>query len=239
MHIDTNIAGVVGRLQRFMGGLDGAVAVAVSAGRWERVLRNVARVALDGEAGSRVEEGEWRGMIPAFVQAVMVEALGSGNGDGGGESGFTAALRGPEASTGTIGGAQEIMRGGDGRRRLEPGQAEIVGLAREGIQDWVRAEKRKTAVDAAYSDEEIADRLAFILFSRRPTAAMVDAAEGLTARIERYLAAQHGVAMPAEMVSRWLRAVLAAWRQAVVSQLPAVARQEIARLARRSGEEML
>lgn len=118
---------------------------------------------------------------------------------------------------------------------------------REGLLDWVRTEKRKETEpggrDAGLSDEEIAERLEWILglrgAPRDHTAAMQEAAEALRPHVQKFLDehGEGGVQSPKstvqgsteETVRTWLAAVLAAWRAYLGAAVPDKVRYEIGR----------
>lgn len=238
--IQSNIKGVMGRLARFSEGLEPAVTRAVSPAAWHPVLKRDAETVLKALADEETVR-----FVPAFVSTVLTLGLSP--------RGFTTSMTRADLlpvttvseAVATLDRLQTQHYGDVSRKRQKPLQpskeeSRLLLDAELSILDWVIHEKRIDDRDDGYSDEEIAERLGWILFSPRPTAAMLVARESLAGAINAYLAEEKGDrGLPSDTAAVWLGAVLKSWRNLVVTHLPALVRQEIRRTWKQSGESLL
>jgi hypothetical protein len=238
--IESNIKGVTGRLTRFMDGIEPAVTRAVSADAWHPVLKRDAETVLKGLA-----DEETARFIPAFVSTVLTLGVSP--------RGFNTSMARADLlpvttvseAVSTLDRLQTQHYGDVSRKRQKPLQpskeeSRLLLDAELSILDWVINEKRIDGRDDGYSDEDIAERLGWILFSPRPTPAMLTARESLAGAINAYLTQESGDhGLSADVAALWLSAVLKSWRNMVVTHLPALVRQEIRNTWKQSGESLL
>lgn len=206
--------------------------------RWDEVATRTAERTLLALA-----EPDERGFVGLFVATIVTEVFGE-------SGGFDLSMKEPGTSAGAVDRAigavdAQLVSTHNGQRheRRNPGNLGMgdqatVDRVKEGILGWVRDEKRKLTgpgeMDEGLSDEEIAQRIGWILFDPYPAMSerMKSAREKLAPHIQDYMIRQdrEAAGLRGETVDGWLRAVLAAWRSMIQTQLPEKVRQEFAKL---------
>ena len=264
MRITSNIKGVIGRLERLQKGIPQAFERAVAPAYWlprlqasaEKTLR--ALWALERSVALRKV---YEKLTPRIVESITAEVFGGG-------ALFTARI--PAEMTGAGLGGDIAKASQFNLEKRTPGgkesknfrlpveqlaaNAENLQRVREGILEWVRLEKIKDERDAGLSDEQIAERLEWILgLNKRSspkeyTAAMQEAGGRLAARIQEFLNidAEGGVtrleqkptAMDPETATEWMTAVMATWRALLKVSLPAKVQYELDKEFRKAATEL-
>jgi DNA-binding PucR family transcriptional regulator len=264
----SNIDSVVNRVRRMQEGIPAAVSRAVSPGYWKPRLEVAAlktlraQWALERDLALRTL---YEGLTPKIVATLSAELLE------GPIARFTMGI--PEAAAGVAGdvaGARSTALEG----RTETGKqsknfrlpldelkarSENLEAVRQGILDWVKTEKHKETGpggrDAGLSDEEIAERLEWImgLGARQSagdvTAEMQAAGERLANRIQAFMDSPESVRGSASgsdkpvlapaVATAWLAAVLQSWRVLVMVSLPSRLKYEVERELKRISGSMI
>lgn len=244
LRIESNIKGVLAQVERLQARIPRAMEAALQPERWRVPAEMTARRVLNALA-----DPTERPLIEPFVQTVTAEWISNGlefkmhqpnlPGAGG------LDLRGLVGAAQLAGPLHQVI----GLADLPLFLNAFLGsrdLAREVIRDWVATEKDLDARDikedgTPMTVDEITDRLMSILFD--PVGARAAAAESLLAsEAERGphaggglrlidffavhpLSAGLGGGNLAALTDRWLRAVLAAWRELVTLYYPARVQQ--------------
>lgn len=215
MAITSNIDQVIGQMQRLKARVPAAVARVNEPLAWRERAREVA----EGVLKSLAVGEEQQGQVARFVDAVTSGALGG--------RGFTLGLDNP------VRPALDLIRSARSAR-LATGAADLgLGLFNlplqkfeDAILDWVQTEKHKDARDEGKTDEDIAHLISYILLAPNLGERGRQAREGLLPHILEFLDRQRGP-LPRATVDQWLRAVLAAWRAMVRTELVQRLRAEL------------
>jgi hypothetical protein len=207
--LTTNLPGVRDRLQRLR---DHDVPVAL-----ERALKpsddlralahDTALRTLEALAGAQERE-----FIPQFIATLEHGMFGNG---------FFLRLRDPAKRPLTLGEFQ-------GARVASSPQDLDQNLFLQTVQDfddlmtrWVQEEKRKDARDWGKTDEEVGHFIAYLMTTPNPTPREMAARAALMPHITDFLKRAQGEGnLAPETAATWLRAVLAAWREAFRKRLP-------------------
>jgi hypothetical protein len=247
MKFTSNISGVLRHLGRFEAQLPEALAETTDPKRWLGPLRRVAESAL-----MEVAEPEERAYIPLFLSTMEIAVFGPG---------MAYEMSNPFVAgkeNDAVSKAQGITEGldlrtyGDVKRarrqplEATPEQALTLEQVRLAILEWVQLEKVKTEVDAGLSDEEIADRIGWIIgvnpgSHRDRTANMDNAGAALAAHVQAFMEerSEHRQGLSPRRIRLWLVAVLNAWRGALLSGLPQAVAMNLRKLWRETGEKLL
>jgi hypothetical protein len=204
--ITDNIAGVRDRLRRLEQNIPVAMQRANALEGWQAPAQAAATAALTALA-----QPNERKHIAAFVARVVAGVL---------PNGFSLRLSTPFGAPGTLAGYQAARAAVSPRDLSSNLFLSSVQNFEDQIVEWVRTEKDKDARDAGKTDEEIAGLLSWILLGQHdPNSKAARAQAKLTPHIAEYLARQDD-RLPAQTVTLWLRAVLAAWRELVRAEWP-------------------
>jgi len=228
LSIQSNIRNVIERLERFERQLPGSInevlqpGYAVHGKTWreiaveeaERVLRLLA------------ETPEESSVIPRVVQTITVLTFGDTM-----EWTMSAAR---EQSSDFLQMLREFHIGGlfGGPQKFEQ--------IKKILEDWVRTPeseggKRRDARDARKTDEEIARGIMMILLDPDRTEGRSAAANALLPHLQKFAEIQaQAPTLSPERLREWLEAVLAAWRDRLLNDLPKAVREQIRQLWRQS-----
>lgn len=262
--ISSNIKTVIRRLERLEEGLPEAVRRAAAPVYWkprlqasaERVLRGLWALERNLELRAAYER-----LMPAMLATIEAAATAAGTefrmslpamalgaGRGGDVASAVDFNQAQHTDTGRLSKnfrmpADAMAAQSDNRERV-----------RAGIREWVAHEKIRGPRDAGLSDEEIADRLEWIMGLHRETSpkayteAMASAGEGLALRIQQFMDADaaggivrleaRGRTMDAETAQGWLKAVLATWSAMLRASLPSRVDVEIGKLFKKIQAEL-
>ncbi len=218
MKIESNLAGVIERMQRLHRAVPAALARTLAPdglapNGWAPAARKLAEDTLLTLAQPRE-----RIFIQQFVRTVEAAVLGGG---------FVLRMRPPFAPAQTLESLQAARAGfpAGGNNLFQQPVREFEDL----LTDWVANVKDKTKVDAGKTDAEIAEFISYALIS--PGGADLTVKSGpnqgarvrdvFTPHIAKYLADRQAERrLPEATVDAWLRAVLAAWQQLVTVRGP-------------------
>lgn len=219
MEFESNIAGVIRQVERLRDHIPVAMDKALKPKHWHAAARDLAQRTLLAIA-KPVE----RRFISGFVEDVTATVLQAG--------GLGLQLRSPfPALRNLLGDAQSA------RAALDPvnpydlfrGQ---VSEVEDLILQWVETPveeggKHRDSRDWGKSDEQIANLISYIMLSPNVGVKGSVARQKLAPHIAAYLQKSQADRLSAPAVDRWLRAVLAAWRELVRTQYPARVREEL------------
>lgn len=226
LSIVSNIRSVIERLERFERQLPGSVnevlqpSFPVHGKTWreiaveeaERVLRLLA------------DTPEEHSVIPRLVQTITVLTFG--------DTMEWTMSAGREQSSDFLQMLREFHIGG-----LFGGPQKFEQIQRI-VEDWVHTPeseggKRRDARDARKSDEEIARGILIILLDPDRTEGRALAANALLPHLQKFaeIQAQASTLSP-EKLREWLEAVLGAWRDRLLNELPDAVREQIRELWR-------
>lgn len=262
MKLNSNIAGVIGRLKRLDAGIPDVVKEAIAPTYWKGRLEFVALQTLRAQWSLERDLKKrqlYERLTPRIIGTLTAETLGM------------ASLFQLEIPASLAVGGLNVQAAIDyklaqltpaGREKKfaisEPEQEEHLDQVRQAIRDWVTLEKRRDEEDQGLTDEQIAERIEEILglsdrsVPRDRTPAMEDAAAGLvqainlwlagggdTPAVQRDTAAPAGLTIDPETAAQWMQAVLLAWCSYVQTHL--LDRLELAfgKLHRRIQTELL
>jgi len=242
--IDTNLDGVIRRLERFRAGLPAVMLRSMDPKRWRLPAYNAARLALESLETDPVK----RRLIPIFIAGIRSQIFGI--------SGFSLLLTPPQNDvrlSGTVQSAVTAMAAIQSHKgkQNQPSEDEEVLFAEvdKAIEDWVRQEKElsleeqaelATAADPEQFYRDLSRRIRMLLFDPKIDAEAANRA-GLAAAIQAWLQEQEPstAALDTETAGQWLITILNAWRQMVLNQLPQLVKQEIRKLWRETGESLI
>lgn len=226
MKLESNIAGVIDRLERLKRSVPVAVERAVAPANWLDEARAIAERTL-----LAIAQPKERVFIADFVRTITAEVF---------EGGFALRMKSPFPPMQTLGQMQALGQAVDPRdlyQNLFLGQLQEF---EELLTEWVATEKDKGRKDAGKTDEEIARFISMALIGPEDLIVRSGKNKG---RLVRDVFAPHIAAFLAKKqisnrlsdatVNDWLRLVLAAWRQLVKSQFAPKLRAE---LGKASGE---
>ena len=223
MRIKSNVGDVIGRLQRFETQFPAAMREAMQPERsWLPTAKRRAVIAMESVARTADE----RKAIPAVASSIMVEYLGA---DG-------QRVAGMQWTAGNVGRAQLAIQVAATRGGLGPlFDAASRGDLRALIAAWVatpedQGGKRRDERDLGSTDEEIVHRLLRVLDRSASGDFEAVGASGVAKHLAAFGQTQGDFpGLSAEVLDRFLRAVLAAWVDLLVSQMPAVAIEALRR----------
>ncbi len=229
MTVTSNLAGVMDRMRRLPRAVPVALARTLEPASWLVEARAAAERALKAEAKPAEEI-----YIGRFVAAVISDVLAPG-------PGFSLALRAPPSKTPmTLADLQTA------RSLMRPGFQDLFRQQVQEFEDlleqWVANEKRKDRRDAGQSDRDIAEFISYALLSPDGDTLKVKSGKNkdmlvgdvFAPHIAKYLAAQSVTGqLPPTVVTRWLRAVLTAWKEMVRVVAPRKFHKEL-KLARKA-----
>ncbi len=247
--ITHNIDGVIRHLKGFRDGIPGVMSGAIAPtgpGKWtewfgmvaEKTLRAMVHTELRSERNSIERHDHLVRLSNDLLKSLKGEVI-----EGGAlyRMGYAAEHSSIGPSVAHARSLQEEnadpnRKFGTVKKRADMESRENVNLVREGILDFVRTAKHLTEVDNGQTDEEIADRLEWILGihdrlqPKNWTEGMKAGTEGLARAIQDFLnlwnAERMGRARPglneedAAIVRQWLEAVQLAWRSALQARMP-------------------
>lgn len=228
--ISSNLPQVIARLERLEKELPNAIRRAVAPAAWrnsfevnaEKTLR--ALVVTETNLNRREM---MMALIPRFVATLTAEVI---------EGGSRFSMSAPESfsTTGKVAEAADIVErlktrtyGDQTRARrvplaASPDEQQTLEVVRTAVLKWVQEEKLKDPTDTGLSDDEIADRLLWIMGlhpDSKPTEiteAMKEAGERLASRIQDFMDTEEFASsvnrLDPEMATQWLVAVLETWK---------------------------
>ncbi len=238
--LTSNLPGVIARVKRFAAAIPGAAAKACAPAAWRARLEHAAYVTLRAQWASErslARRELFEKLTPRILATFTAELLP------GPVTRFT--LSGPggdgEAAAADVGGAvaDHLGRQTPGGRLKKyaittPEQEANAAAVQEALLEWVKTEKRKETEkggrDEGLSDEQIAERLGYVLgLAGTPSdrsSAMQDPIDRMAGYIQDFINEGGGrgeggaATVDAETVAGWLRAVLAAWLSLIRESLP-------------------
>jgi len=248
IQLRSNARSLAARIGKFQRKLPVAMTTGIRALGESAFIRIATRVL------ARVSDEETKLYVPVILRTFSVDVHEFGQ-----KYKIGSPKIGESGAVGNVMGAVRIMEYLTGRRypdgslgtrrpenRLAPSEAQeaAVDLVRQGILEWVTAEKRKSPEEADESDEAIADRMMELigvhseLVPSTRTQAMKDAGERLARRVQDFMVADKswlpgerpGIAnqpVSAALMTSWLVAILKQWRLHILQTLPGNVRKEI------------
>lgn len=217
--LTSNIDRVIQQLHSLRDEVPRAIQRALAWEKWIERAGEVAESTLNALAGP-----DDQAQVRPFVEAIKGVALT-------GKAGFALTLSSPLPRVRAL-LADAIAARGSAANSADA----MLGLFRgsitsleEALLEWVQTEKHKDQRDFGKTDEDVARLISYILISPRLGAAGESAREGLMRHIVPWLQRREEEAsgLPPETVDRWLRAVLAAWRVMVETEVAARIRAEL------------
>ena len=224
MRIESNIAGVIAQFDRVTREIPAALDRVLQPENWIDDARDLAETVLliHAKPNQRVE-------ISKFIDTIMMMPAG-----------FDLRMRSPYsnqsgadrlAATQTLGGL-----GGGSREAVQAGGTTLFQSLTQSMEamilEWVetpeeKGGKRRDARDLGKTDEEIARLISYIMLTDDGSRYIVRtgknqgrlAREVLTPHIAAFIESKLAPALDAKTIDLWLRAVLAAWREMVLSQI--------------------
>jgi hypothetical protein len=221
MLIDSNISGVIRQVEQLQAAIPAAMQRALHPDLWEADARALAQRTL-----LAISEPSERRFIALFVDTLTVTLLQP--------NGFSLGLRSPFPELrNTLFDAQNaraVLNPADLSSNLFLGQVQRFD---DLIRQWVETPedqggKRRDARDWGKSDAEIAQLISYIMLSPNLGPEGLAARQRLTPHITDYLLQLQMDRLSGPVAERWLRAVLAAWRELIVARYPGVVRAELA-----------
>jgi hypothetical protein len=220
MLIDSNIAGVMRQVERLKSAIPGAMERSLNPDRWYADARATAQRVLIA-----IAEPAERRFISQFVETVTATLLQP--------NGLMLQMRSPfpglrdrieEARA-----AHLALNLGDLSSNLFLAQVQEF---EDLILDWVQTPedeggKKRDHRDWGKSDEEIAHLISYIMLSPNLGEKGKAAREALTPHIAAFLMQKQMDRLDGIVVDRWLRVVLAAWRELIITRYPAMLRAEL------------
>jgi len=217
IQIGGNTEAVIGQLQRLRAEVPKAVARALSWEKWIERAAEVAEVTLNALAGP--DEAQH---VRRFSEAIQGATIGGG---------FALRLTNPLPAT------RQLLEDALAARGTSASSADVMmGLFAKSIVDldealleWVQTEKDKDERDVGKSDQDIADLMRYILVTPNLGETGQAAREGLVRHIVPWLQRreEEESGLRPETVDLWLRAVLAAWREMIRSEVTRRIRAEL------------
>lgn len=263
MQIKSNIAKVIAGLRQYQSGVPAAIQRTVAPKYWKPRLEQSATHTLRAqwalERNLAVREMYER-LTPRIVNTIEAMILEDGArftlgipGDGRGGSGDIVGGDVAKAIDYHVEGQTPGGKPSKNFRRA-PDQltedAENRERVREAVLQWVREEKVRDERDAGLTDEEIADRIEWIMGLHRNTspkewtAAMQEAGARLANRVQMFIdeagTGGTGSGKPAgaasvpqlapEVAAEWLEAIFASWSALFITGLPSKLEFELGKL---------
>lgn len=218
--IHSNLKQVVEHVERFTGQLPGYVLKLVEPKPWLAVARREAEQVLRALAKDPDEEA----LVPKFVEAVTTEVFSA--------TAMEWSLENVREQAVQVLQAMQLDQFGPLTQWADRAQANRLAAL---IELWVatpveQGGKRRDERDAGKSDAEIARGLVMIFFGPRSegrNAASLALLPHIQAFAERQAARAGGLSP--ERVMLWLEAVLGAWRDVILQDLPPMMKAQIRR----------
>jgi len=208
--IQHNVGAVLAEFEAMPAQIEAAVRRSIEPGSWLVVARKdaeeILRVMVDDPAEER--------LIPGFVRTVATRFLGDG---------MAWSMESVSQSAINILAAVQQEQLGP---LLKLGNQERVDRVAELVEDWVRNVKHKDERDQGLSDAEIAKRILNILFGSR-TEGRVTATAALLPHLQKFATEAVAGGLSPERASLWLLAVLNAWTERILADVPRRIAREI------------
>ncbi|HEY1171048.1 MAG TPA: hypothetical protein VGH19_06715 [Verrucomicrobiae bacterium] len=244
--IKSNVKAVIRRLENFQSGFPAAVERTINPKAWQQALGRHARMAMEAVALPH----EMR-FLPGIESTLVGKSVAKG---------VVWQLSNPDPAGGTVPDLEEarsLVKGGHFRKGNRAQAAEMqrrsqqVERVRLAVREFVAAPeseggKRRKAIDAGLTDEELADRLEWIMGihpgqkAKHRTDKMESAGDSLQAAVERWMMEQYGgEGLTPDRAKVLFQAVALVWRQFYLDALPVRLRQELRKLWKDAGETLL